>query len=146
MGINSVANEGSTVALGRGARAIRMNSVALGQGSVANVINTVSVGKKGAERRIMNVGAGKRPTDAVNVAQLQAAVAAATAKAKVTHAVTATPAAPPPPAVSVVPVGINDARQVNDDLRRRLYEPEALVKQQQHHIAQLESRIVPSAK
>jgi autotransporter adhesin len=121
-----------------------MSSVAIGQGSVANVANTVSVGRKGNERRIMNVAAGKRPTDAVNVAQLQAAVAAAAAKA--TQTVTAVPAAPPPPAVSVVPVRMNDARQVNDDLRRRLSELEVLVKQQQQRIAQLESRSVASTR
>jgi hypothetical protein len=45
-----------------------------------------------------------------------------------------------------VAVGINDARQVNDDLRHRLSELEALVRQQQQRIAQLESRGVASAK
>jgi len=47
------------------------NAVALGSGSVANQSNTVSVGAPGAERRITNVAAGVKPTDAVNVSQLQ---------------------------------------------------------------------------
>jgi len=55
--------------------------VAIGQGSVANVANTVSVGKKGAKRRIMSVAAGVKNTDAVNVAQLKATVAAGAARA-----------------------------------------------------------------
>lgn len=51
------------------------NAVAIGSGSVANAANTVSVGNAGAERRITNVAAGTAVTDAVNVGQLNAAIA-----------------------------------------------------------------------
>jgi autotransporter adhesin len=43
---------------------------------VADAADTVSVGRRGAERRIVNVAEGVKPTDAVNVAQLQATIAA----------------------------------------------------------------------
>jgi hypothetical protein len=58
----------------------------------------------------MNVAAGVRPTDAVNVAQLQAAVAAVANGAS--PAVTVTPE---PAAISVVAVGMNGARPISDD-------------------------------
>ncbi|WP_255492548.1 ESPR-type extended signal peptide-containing protein, partial [Luteimonas sp. RC10] len=49
------------------------NSVALGANSWANRENTISVGRTGAERQITHVAAGTQATDAVNLAQLQAA-------------------------------------------------------------------------
>src|SRR5690606_8584513 len=52
--------------------------VALGANSIADREATVSVGSAGAERQVANVAAGTQATDAVNVAQLQAAATAAT--------------------------------------------------------------------
>ena len=78
-----------SVAFGSGASATAANSVALGADSVASrgaqsgytafglaspqtSAGEVSVGVPGAERQITNVAAGSAPTDAVNMAQLQA--------------------------------------------------------------------------
>ncbi|MGJ7615089.1 MULTISPECIES: ESPR-type extended signal peptide-containing protein [unclassified Variovorax] len=54
-------------------------SVALGQGSIADRANTVSVGTAAAQRQIVNVAAGTATTDAVNVGQLKATNANASA-------------------------------------------------------------------
>jgi trimeric autotransporter adhesin len=74
------ADEGT--ALGSGASATAANAVALGAGSVADRANTVSVGSTGNERQITNVATGTAATDAVNVAQLQAASAQSTSLAQ----------------------------------------------------------------
>jgi autotransporter adhesin len=71
MGFQSRATGESTVAIGANALASAPNSVALGAGSVADRANTVSVGSPGNERVIANVAPGVRPTDAVNLSQLQ---------------------------------------------------------------------------
>jgi autotransporter adhesin len=81
IGLRSLASADSAAALGVGARATRQRSVALGSGSVANVVDTVSVGSDKLKRRIVNVAPAVNPTDAVNLAQLQAATAATTAAA-----------------------------------------------------------------
>jgi autotransporter adhesin len=78
-GPGSAASAESAVALGSGARAARRNAVAIGAGSVANANNVVSLGSNGIKRRIVNVANGVNPNDAVTVAQLQAALSAATA-------------------------------------------------------------------
>ncbi|MGF6536564.1 autotransporter adhesin, partial [Paraburkholderia sp. GAS206C] len=65
-----------SLALGSGSSVSVANSVALGAGSVADRANTVSVGAAGAERQIINVAAGTANTDAVNVLQLNNAIAA----------------------------------------------------------------------
>jgi autotransporter adhesin len=70
-GFQSRATGESSVAIGANALASAPNSVALGAGSVAHHANTVSVGSPGNERAIANVAPGVRPTDAVNVSQLQ---------------------------------------------------------------------------
>jgi autotransporter adhesin len=81
------------VALGTGASATGANGVAIGANSVASrgpltgytafglaapqsSAGEFSVGAAGAERQITNVAAGSAPTDAVNVAQLEAVAAA----------------------------------------------------------------------
>ena len=77
-----------SIALGTNANVNVANSVAIGSGSTAIVgaetytpfaltapqtsVGEVSVGAIGAERTITNVAGGIRPTDAVNVSQLQA--------------------------------------------------------------------------
>jgi trimeric autotransporter adhesin len=70
-GVDSVAIGHQTVASAAG-------SVALGAGSVADQANTVSVGTADNQRMIVNVAAGVNATDAVNVGQLNSAVAGVT--------------------------------------------------------------------
>lgn len=76
IGAQSDATGHSSTALGHGAQAIASNSVALGRNSVADRRSSVSVGWSGGERQITNVAAGTQATDAVNLAQLNAATAA----------------------------------------------------------------------
>jgi hypothetical protein len=76
LGGHSLAAASTSTALGSHASALASGSVALGEGSVATRSNTVSVGKQGGERQITNVAAGSAGTDAVNVDQLNAAIAA----------------------------------------------------------------------
>lgn len=71
----SQASGAGSVAINGGV-AVGENSIAMGTGSVANEANTVSVGDEGFERRIVNVADGTSQTDAVNVRQLEAAIAA----------------------------------------------------------------------
>lgn len=79
VGQGSVASGGGSVAIGQGSVASAAGSVAIGQGSVADQANTVSFGAPGAERRLVNVAAGVMGTDAVNVNQLDSALASVTA-------------------------------------------------------------------
>ncbi|MBD8636090.1 ESPR-type extended signal peptide-containing protein [Stenotrophomonas sp. CFBP 13725] len=58
------------VAIGGGSSAAGKDSVAIGSGSIADREREVSVGAPGAERVIGNVAAGTRPTDAVNLKQM----------------------------------------------------------------------------
>ncbi|WP_028969732.1 YadA family autotransporter adhesin [Sphingomonas sp. URHD0057] len=86
------ANSIGSVALGTGSLVTAANSVALGADSIAargaqanyvapllvglqNSAGEVSVGASGAERQITNVAAGSAPTDAANLAQVQAVAA-----------------------------------------------------------------------
>jgi trimeric autotransporter adhesin len=83
------AGASGSMALGAGSSATGANSVALGTDSIAsrgplpnyvafglaglqNSAGEISVGAPGAERQITNVAPGSAPTDAVNLAQLQA--------------------------------------------------------------------------
>ncbi len=72
---DSSATGTDAVAIGGNAQATAANSVALGSNSVADRDNTVSVGAAGAERQIINVAAGTAGTDAVNLNQMNAAIA-----------------------------------------------------------------------
>ena len=74
LGNGSTASAANSTAIGTGATATAANSVAIGAGSTATAANTVSMGAAGNQRRVTNVAAGVDPTDAVNVAQLNAAV------------------------------------------------------------------------
>ncbi|WP_346778444.1 YadA-like family protein [Paraburkholderia sp. Tr-20389] len=74
-GYNAQASGDSSIAMGANSKATADHAVALGDGSVADRANTVSVGSAGNERQITNVAAGTQTTDAVNVGQLNAAVA-----------------------------------------------------------------------
>jgi trimeric autotransporter adhesin len=78
LGASSSVTGTNTVALGNGIKAAGNNSVVLGAGSDGSLSNVVSVGAKGSERRIVNVAAGTTTTDAVNVGQLNAAIATVT--------------------------------------------------------------------
>ncbi|TXC83429.1 ESPR-type extended signal peptide-containing protein [Paraburkholderia azotifigens] len=75
VGGHALASAQSSTAIGAHAAALAGGSVALGESSVATRSNTVSVGRQGAERQIVNVAAGSAGTDAVNVNQLNAAIA-----------------------------------------------------------------------
>ncbi|UOB57974.1 YadA-like family protein [Burkholderia pyrrocinia] len=76
-GVGSAATATYSSALGRGATATAEGSTALGSFAVANRANTVSVGNATTQRQITNLAAGTQNTDAVNVQQLNAAIAAA---------------------------------------------------------------------
>jgi trimeric autotransporter adhesin len=75
LGGHSLAAAATSTALGSHASALAGGSVALGEGSVATRSNTVSIGRQGAERQLVNLAAGSAGTDAVNVNQLNAAIA-----------------------------------------------------------------------
>ncbi len=70
IGEGSSATGDKGVAVGAGSDASGDNSVAIGAGSTADRDNEFSVGSEGNERIVSNVGAGVRPTDAVNVQQM----------------------------------------------------------------------------
>lgn len=77
VGDNATASGNYAVALGNNAQATASNSIALGNGSqTEGRANTVSVGTAGQERQITNVADGTAATDAVNVRQLNNAIAA----------------------------------------------------------------------
>jgi autotransporter adhesin len=73
----SVANGVDSLVLGLGASSTSAatGGVAIGTGSVVDRANSVSVGASGAERQIINVAAATQGTDAVNLNQLNAAIA-----------------------------------------------------------------------
>ncbi|HEU0276242.1 MAG TPA: YadA-like family protein [Rhodanobacteraceae bacterium] len=75
VGTQATAYGDSSTAVGANAFAPGANSVALGSGSVADRANAVSVGADGPggfTRQITDVAAGTQPTDATNVAQVEA--------------------------------------------------------------------------
>ncbi|CAE6882452.1 YadA-like family protein [Paraburkholderia domus] len=75
LGNTAVSTGSGSIAIGSKATALVSNSVALGANSVAARNNSVSVGAQGSERQIINVAPGSAGTDAVNVNQLNAAIA-----------------------------------------------------------------------
>ncbi|MGH3541959.1 MAG: YadA family autotransporter adhesin [Mycobacterium sp.] len=77
LGAGAIAAAVDSTALGANSVANGVNSVALGQGSVANRANSVSVGNAatGLVRQITNVAPGTEPADAVDVGQLDGALA-----------------------------------------------------------------------
>ena len=96
IGDNSFGNANRQTILGFGATSTHANSVALGAGSATAVgaqagyaafglaapqtsSGEVSIGSAGATRKLTNVAAGSTGTDAVNLAQLQGALATAAA-------------------------------------------------------------------
>nr|WP_244110641.1 YadA-like family protein [Burkholderia cenocepacia] len=77
VGYGAMASGSSGVSVGTNSTASAASSIALGTNSVANRANAVSVGSTELQRQITNVAAGTAGTDAVNVTQLNAAIAAA---------------------------------------------------------------------
>ncbi|KWF17329.1 YadA-like family protein [Burkholderia pseudomultivorans] len=75
LGERSSATGATATALGRGAMASGSNTVALGANSIADRNNVVSVGSAAQQRQIVNVAAGTQGTDAVNLNQLNTAIA-----------------------------------------------------------------------
>ena len=67
----------SAIAIGTGAQATHDNSVAIGTNSVSAGANTISVGSSTTQRQIKYVAAGTSDTDAVNLKQLNDAIAGA---------------------------------------------------------------------
>ena len=65
----------SAIAIGTGAQATHDNSVAIGTNSVSAGANTISVGSSSIQRQIKYVAAGTSDTDAVNLKQLNDAIA-----------------------------------------------------------------------
>lgn len=78
IGQEAVALQNAT-AIGQGANAAGLNSVAIGHGSIAASPNEVSFGSAGNERTLRNIAAGTDATDAVNKAQLDAAISSVSA-------------------------------------------------------------------
>ena len=75
IGANATATVANSVALGYASTAARgpqTGYVAYGLNTLQNAAGEVSIGAPGQERQITNVAAGSAPTDAVNLAQLQA--------------------------------------------------------------------------
>ncbi|MDV3469903.1 YadA-like family protein [Stenotrophomonas sp. C3(2023)] len=71
MGKEATATGDGAVAIGDGASATGTDAVAIGKGSTADRDNEFSVGSEGNERVVSNVGRGTRPTDAVNLEQME---------------------------------------------------------------------------
>ncbi|MCA8274957.1 YadA-like family protein [Burkholderia sp. AU30280] len=76
LGAKAASTAVGATALGFGAIASAGNSVALGANSVADRTNVVSVGSTAQTRQITNLAAGTQGTDAVNLNQMTAAIAA----------------------------------------------------------------------
>lgn len=74
IGSHSIANA-ETVAIGVNTSATGVNSVALGKNSIATEDNVVSIGSDILKRRLINLDDGIADTDAVNVRQLNTAIA-----------------------------------------------------------------------
>ncbi|MCA8387043.1 adhesin, partial [Burkholderia multivorans] len=74
LGAGAGATGSRSVAVGYASNATGTRSVALGDWSVADRNNTISVGSSTLKRQITNVAAGTQDTDAVNLAQLNAAL------------------------------------------------------------------------
>ena len=73
----TMASGQSAIAIGTGAQATHDNSVAIGTNSVSAGENTISVGSWSIQRQIKYVAAGTSDTDAVNLKQLNDAIAGA---------------------------------------------------------------------
>ncbi|TRW16875.1 YadA-like family protein [Glacieibacterium frigidum] len=103
----------NAVAIGTGASVTAANSVAVGAGSTATrgavagytapglaapqtSAGEFSVGAAGATRQITNVAAGSAPTDAVNVAQVSAAIGATAAAQPIQYSTPGAPTTPNP--------------------------------------------------
>jgi autotransporter adhesin len=75
VGGGAIASGANATALGDKASASGSNAVAIGANSLADRDNAVSVGAVGSERQITNVATGTSGTDAINLNQLNSAIA-----------------------------------------------------------------------
>ncbi|MET3212828.1 UNVERIFIED_ORG: autotransporter adhesin [Burkholderia territorii] len=75
LGLRSTASGANSMTLGGDAKATEQNSIALGYRSEADRANAVSVGSATLQRQITNVQAGTQNTDAVNLGQMNTALA-----------------------------------------------------------------------
>ncbi|MGU8079348.1 ESPR-type extended signal peptide-containing protein [Burkholderia pyrrocinia] len=75
LGLRSTASGANSMTLGGDAKATEQNSIALGYRSEADRANAVSVGSATLQRQITNVAAGTAATDAVNLGQMNTALA-----------------------------------------------------------------------
>lgn len=75
IGTTSTANASGAVAIGLRAKAEANNAVALGADSVADRADSVSVGSTARRRQITNLAAGTTDNDAVNLGQMNSALA-----------------------------------------------------------------------
>ena len=160
VGAGASASRNGAVAIGSGASATKAQAVAIGQGSLANVANTVSVGSAGNPRRIVNVAPAVRPTDAVNLAQLQAALSGQAPAARPAGAVSlaqfeallpaasvsSTTSQPAVAAASIGPHIDQVRRELRREFQQELAELRALVQRQQQEIVELKSRKATAAR
>jgi autotransporter adhesin len=77
LGNTNTVTGANSFAFGSGITAAGSNAIVLGSGSDGSRSNAVSVGAAGAERQIVNVAAGTKNTDAVNLGQMNQAIAQA---------------------------------------------------------------------
>ena len=89
IGYNTFVGQSATngMAFGLNASVSAVGGVAIGANSVANRANAVSVGSSTQQSQIINVAAGTQGTDAVNLAQMNAAIAAGGGSGGPTNAV-----------------------------------------------------------
>lgn len=73
MGYANTAEASNSSVFGVESQATAEGATAIGYQSIADRVNTVSVGQAGLEKQITNVAAATQATDAVNLAQMQAA-------------------------------------------------------------------------
>jgi hypothetical protein len=75
IGYTSTVEESDSIAIGNNASTLATSSVSIGANSVNNIENSVSFGNDRLKRRLINIATGIDDTDAVNVSQLNAAIA-----------------------------------------------------------------------
>ncbi len=105
----------NAMAIGSGSSASGVNSVAIGNLSNATQSNTFSVGNATTQRKIVNVASGTAPTDAVNVAQLDTAIASVTAGANPFIAINGSGSSLPASAIGIDATAIGASAGANGD-------------------------------
>lgn len=75
VGVDTLASGSAASAFGYQSQALEIGSTAIGFQAIADRAYAVSVGQSGAEHQIIHLAAGTQDTDAVNLGQLNAAIA-----------------------------------------------------------------------